>query len=115
MEIIIKDFLLDENVIMISEKQLTGDLFLMKDLFLLMKMLSYLHSVPTKSCSHSRRLRLLQQAHDHLVVVITSITMTTITITTIETTTITTTTIATVQQIEIEIEKQLRHQKSQKQ
>ena len=40
----------------------------------------YLHSIPTKSCSHSGRLRLLQQAHDHLVV-ITSITITTITTT----------------------------------
>ena len=67
--------LIGENVTMFSEKYL----FQMKD-FLLMKMLSYLHSVPTKSCSHSGRLRLLQQAHDHLVV-ITSITMTTITTT----------------------------------
>ena len=68
--------LIGENVTMFSEKYL----FQMKD-FLLMKMLSYLHSVPTKSCSHSGRLRLLQQAHDHLVVITTSITMTTITTT----------------------------------
>ena len=73
--------LIGENVTMFSEKYL----FQMKDL-LLMKMLSYLHSVPTKSCSHSGRLRLLQQAHDHLVVT------KTLTRTTIATTTVTLTT-----------------------